>query len=126
MERLIEKLNTAIETKDTDTFFKLLDNKVKWGSGERATKCRCKLDVIKMIKTALSSDLNVVLIDIFEINHNIICEFLIGSDKRNFVRTKQSESDCKKLFHVYKIKNNHIYEIIPLPNRKLAVEFACR
>lgn len=117
-EALAEQIRAAFAAHDFEAFGAMLSDDVRWGDDDNPRSCRNRKQVLATFASALARGLDGTIGEIVPGTKGILCRLDI--DQSPLAPQRLSEP----LYHVYLVKDRHIFVIEPHHDRASAASAA--
>jgi hypothetical protein len=115
---IANRLRGALTSRDLEAFGALLSDDVQWGDDNHPNKCRNRADVLATVTRALLTGVDGTLIELQAGTKGIFCQYDVSRPAGDLRAGERS------LFHVYLVRDNHIYLIRSFDDRAPAAKAA--
>lgn len=117
---LIEKIRAAVASRDPAVFAPLLAADVRWGDDGHPRRCRGREDVIATLSRGLAEGVEVCGAEVVVGSDGVVCALSLAWPDGPAPRRP------RRLFHVYKVRDGLISEILAFGDRRSALAAARR
>jgi len=117
-EVLTEKVRAAFAEHDFEAFGALLSDDVRWGDDDNPRRCRNRKQVLATFASALARGMDGAIGEIVPGTKGILCRLDIEQPPQDRQRIPEP------LYHVYLVKESHIFVIEPHHDRASAARAA--
>jgi hypothetical protein len=115
---LATRLRRALTSRDLEAFGALLSDDVSWGDDNHPNKCRSRSDVLATVSRALLTGVDGTLIELASGKKGIFCQYDVSRAPGDLRPGERS------LFHVYLVRDDHIFLIQSFDDRASAAKAA--
>jgi hypothetical protein len=115
---LANRLRSALTSRDIGALGALLSDDVQWGDNDNPRACHNRADVMATLTRALLTGADGTLVDLQTGKKGIFCQFDVTRSRGDL------QPGHRSVFHVYLVKNDHIYLIRSFEDRTSAAKSA--
>lgn len=115
---LLDQVREALAARDLDAFGALLTDDVRWGDENHPRGCRNRADVLKTFSRGLSESLDGSASELERGSNGILCRLSVTWPEDH------PRADDVDVFHVYLVRDEHIYQILRFFDRDSAASAA--
>jgi hypothetical protein len=111
---LVDQVRDALAARDLETFGALLTDDVRWGDENHQRGCRNRAEVLKTFSRGMSEGLDGTVSELESGSNGILCRLSVTWPEDH------PRSDDVDIFHVYLVRDEHIFHILRFFDRDSA------
>jgi hypothetical protein len=111
---LVDQVRDALAARDLETFGALLTDDVRWGDENHPRGCRNRAEVLKTFSRGMSEGLDGTVSELESGSNGILCRLSVTWPEDH------PRSDDVDIFHVYLVRDEHIFHILRFFDRDSA------
>lgn len=128
---MVERLRRAIEQRDVGAFGALLADDARWGDDDQPTRCRSRADVVETLVRGVAAGGSAEIEELVAGDRAVLCALRVRwLDRDGRVvgvpgePGQPGEPSGRRLFHVYRLEDGLIAEILAFEDRRSAAAAA--
>jgi hypothetical protein len=111
---LVDQVRDTLAARDLETFGALLTDDVRWGDENHPRGCRNRAEVLKTFSRGMSEGLDGTVSELESGSNGILCRLSVTWPEDH------PRSDDVDIFHVYLVRDEHIFHILRFFDRDSA------
>jgi ketosteroid isomerase-like protein len=115
---LVDQVRDALAARDLDAFGDLLTDDVRWGDEGHPRGCRNRAEVLKTFSRGMAEGLDGSASELERGRNGILCRLNVTWPEGH------PRADDTDVFHVYLVRDEHIYQILRFFDRDSAASAA--
>lgn len=122
---LVERLRRAIEQRDVGAFGALLADDARWGDDDEPNRCRSRADVVETLVRGVTAGGSAEIEDLVAGDRAVPCALRVRwPDGEGRALGVPGEPGGRRLFHVYRVEDGLIAQILAFEDRRSAAAAA--
>jgi ketosteroid isomerase-like protein len=111
---LVDQVRDALASRDLEAFGALLTDDVRWGDENHPRGCKNRAEVLKTFSRGLSEGLDGTVSELESGRNGILCRLAVTWPEDH------PRADDVDIFHVYLVRDGHIFQILRFFDRDSA------